>query len=282
MIRFPAGCTSSRTSTSLPVPTAGSESMSNLLPTAAVPETTCARWTFSVPLFQMMYAPGHGFRARMRLSRTAAGMERSNSPSTFFNIGACVARLESCGTAFKTAPQVSRQGPQQQIRPQVGELNRQASGRVIGGNRKRLLGNDAPRVKPRIHSHDRDAGLRVPIQDRSLNRSRPTPAGQERGVDIQAAMRRQIEDLGFQDLPKRRHHDKINSEGMQRLEDRGRSEFFRLHHIEPEFPGGNLDRRRLELTASPGGPVRPRNHAGDEVMAGKGPQDWDREIEASP
>jgi hypothetical protein len=66
---------------------------------------------------------------------------------------------------------------------------------VVGPDLHAPLGVDRPGIEAFIHLHDRNSGLRVAGQQSALNGSRATPTRQQRGVNIDRATGRQIENL---------------------------------------------------------------------------------------
>ena len=78
-----------------------------------------------------------------------------------------------------------------------------------------------PRVQPRFHLHDADAGLGVASLDGPLDGGRTAPARQQRGMDVQATQPGQIQHRLRQQQAIRGHHHHVRLQGAQ-----GRQGFF--------------------------------------------------------
>ena len=97
-------------------------------------------------------------------------------------------------------------------------------------------------VQTRLHLHDADAGVRIPRQNRAVDRCGATPARQERCVNVQTALFWRIQHGLGQQQPIGHDHSDI---GIQRGEFRlilWRAEFFRVAHQKPEFVGTCMHR----------------------------------------
>ena len=69
----------------------------------------------------------------------------------------------------------------------------QAGCGIVGRNRQGLVQQHVARVQPGIHLHDGDAGLAVARLNGAVDGGCATPAGQQRGVDVDAAQPRQVQ-----------------------------------------------------------------------------------------
>ncbi len=86
----------------------------------------------------------------------------------------------------------------QTFRPEARQTVVQRLGGVLRINGAAYLAQYRPCVEAWVHSHERDPALPVSGEDRSLDRSRPAPAGEQRGMDIDAAQAGDLECRGRQ------------------------------------------------------------------------------------
>ena len=75
----------------------------------------------------------------------------------------------------------------------MGHALGQGRGRVVGMNVHPFAEQDRTLVQPFAHLHDLDAGLAVAGHDGALDRRGAAPARQQRGVDVDAAEPRRLE-----------------------------------------------------------------------------------------
>jgi hypothetical protein len=135
---------------------------------------------------------------------------------------------------------------------------------------------DRPGVEALLHLHDRHAGLAIAGQHRALDRRRAAPARQQRGVDVDAAEPRDLEDLPRQDPPVGGDHDDVEVVLAQLGRERPVADLERLQHRHAERRRGLLDRRRHQLAPAPRRPVGLADHhpqvtgLGDRLQARHG------------
>ena len=82
--------------------------------------------------------------------------------------------------------------------PRFRQFFRQLRG-VLVLDLNRALEQHRPGIEPGLHLHDGDAGHFIAGHDRPLDRCGAAPAGQQRGVDVEAAQHRRVEDRLRQD-----------------------------------------------------------------------------------
>ena len=90
-------------------------------------------------------------------------------------------------------------------------------GRVGVGNGITVRADHRARVQPRIHLHNAHARFLIARFNGALNRRGTPPARQQRGMDIQAAVARRVQNLLRQNQPVGRHHHHI---GIYRTQQR--------------------------------------------------------------
>ncbi len=130
----------------------------------------------------------------------------------------------------------------------------QGSGGLQGVDAQDLRGQDRALVQPLGHAHDLDAGDLVPRHDRPLDGRRAAPAGQERGVEVEAAQPRRVENGGGQDLAEGHHHGGVEAEGREGRDLVGVTHGERGADRHAMGQGEGVGRRGLQLmAAAPGG-----------------------------
>jgi hypothetical protein len=133
--------------------------------------------------------------------------------------------------------------PHHELRAEFGEAIVQLPGRLVGTDRGTLHKADGAHVELLLDAHDRNAGLGVAGQKCTLDRRGTPPAWQKRGMNVEAAIMRRIEDRVRQDLPVGHHHASV---GVERLEARllySASEACRRVHGESLAFGEDVHRR---------------------------------------
>ena len=114
-------------------------------------------------------------------------------------------------------------------------------------------------IEARIHLHDRDAGFAVSGEERALDRRRAAPARQQRGVDVERAVRRGVEQRAAAGSVHRRRRPARPA--ARRARARSASSRFqsrRLEDGEAARVARALDRTRRRLA----GRARPAGRAG--------------------
>ena len=80
------------------------------------------------------------------------------------------------------------------LRADFGKFVRQLARRSCDRSATSRVSQHRPGIEPCLHLHDRHAGHLVAGEDRALDRRRAAPARQQRGVDVEAAQPRRVED----------------------------------------------------------------------------------------
>ena len=133
----------------------------------------------------------------------------------------------------------------EQLTPERGELGGELVGRLAGDRAGRLRA-EGTRVDALADPHDRDTGLFIASQDRTLDRRRPAPARQQRCMHVHAAGWRHSEHLIGQDTAIGGDAEHVGLGGAQGAE-RLLGHAGGLEHGETELERTHLDRRGLEL-----------------------------------
>ena len=145
--------------------------------------------------------------------------------------------------------------PEQALRPQDGEAVVEA---VVGLARldgRFLLEQDVARVDPFVHPHDRDARFRLAPDEGPVHGGRSPVPGQKRGVHVDAAQGRAVDDVLRQDLAEGDEHHHVGGEPAEDLQELGCPDLFGLVNGETAPLGCFLHRRGDQTLSAPLGPV---------------------------
>jgi hypothetical protein len=112
---------------------------------------------------------------------------------------------------------------------------------------------DRAGVEACLHLHDADAGFGVARHDGAVDRGRAAPAGQERGVDVEAAEARGIEDGLRQDQAIGDDDGDIRAKGGEGGLFIGRFQADGMADGQAELGGAGVDRGRAQVLAASGG-----------------------------
>ena len=139
--------------------------------------------------------------------------------------------------------------------------------RVVGWpDRRGGLGKHRAGVEAGVHLHDGDAGLRLAVEQGALDRRRAAVGREKGAVDVEAAVRREVENGLRENLAVGGDDDQAGGEWLEGF--RVVPEAFRLVHREAARLGLALDRRRLGDELAALRPVRLGEH-GDDLDAGR-------------
>ncbi|MCW0417171.1 hypothetical protein NB689_002925 [Xanthomonas sacchari] len=127
---------------------------------------------------------------------------------------------------------------------------------LVGTDRGPLRQQHRAGIQARFHLHQAHPGLAVAGLDRALDRRGAAPTRQQRGMHVPAAMGRDRQHRLGQDQPVGHHHDQVRLQRAQRLQGFRRAQRLRLQHRDAARHRFQLDRRRGQPAAAPGGPVR--------------------------
>ena len=135
------------------------------------------------------------------------------------------------------------QGLVERLGAEHGQCVVQAATGFGFGDGTGFLQQNIARVQVLIDLHDGDAGLPLAIGNRPLNGRRPPVLGQQRSVDIDAAVGRQVEQTRGQQLAVGRNHQQVGLPVAQPGHDLGRAQLGGLKNRNIVFEGAGFDRR---------------------------------------
>ena len=261
--RFPSSCTSRSARRPSPVATSNrSPAAAKTVPGIAFAAATSgvARWIFIDRPASLVYAPGQGEKARTDRAISAAPRRQSIAPSSFRTIGASVASRSFCSRCT-TSPRVSASSVSTSRRaPTADSRAPSVSDSIVFVNRHDFLEEDIARIHPFVHLHDGDPGLRIAGEDRTLNRSGPAVSREERGVNVDRAADRHVQERLRKNLAVGGHDDRFGVERAQAFDDGGIAKLFRLLDHEPTLERQFLDGGGSRNLSSTRGAIGLREH----------------------
>ena len=119
-----------------------------------------------------------------------------------------------------------------------------------------FLAENGACIHARVHFHNRDSGLTFSVDDRPLNRRRAAIFRKQRGVDVQAAEPRQLQDRLRQNLTVSGNDDEIRRQLPQRFNETIVPRPFRLKDGQLLLGRQHFDRRRLKFEFTAPGTIR--------------------------
>lgn len=129
---------------------------------------------------------------------------------------------------------------------------------MLTGNRGRGLRTISTSIHAVTDAHDRNASNLITSENRTLNRSSPTPTRQQGRMNVHNAERRHMQHLIGQNATISSHTENIGLRCLERLNN------LRLHAIslnnrQPQLKRLSLNRRRLQLLTTPTNSIRTSN-----------------------
>lgn len=121
---------------------------------------------------------------------------------------------------------------------------------MLTGNRRRRLGTISAGINAMSNAHDRNAGNLITSENRTLNRSSPTPARQQGRMNIHNTKRRHMQHLIGQNATIGSHTENISLRSLERRNNLGRHTTG-LNNRQPQLKRLGLNRRRLQLLTTP-------------------------------
>ena len=134
----------------------------------------------------------------------------------------------------------------QHLRAEIGQAVVQLAAGVVFADDERLRQQHRAGVETFLHLHQAHAGVGVAGLDRTLDRRRAAPARQHRGVDVPAAVFRDIENALRQDQAVGDHDHQIRLQCAQRIARDLFLQCFRLQHFDAALQGFEFHRRRRQ------------------------------------
>lgn len=130
---------------------------------------------------------------------------------------------------------------------------------MLTGNGRRNLSTISTSIHAMSNAHDRNASNLVTSENRTLNRSSPTPTRQQGRMNIHNAERRHMQHVIRQNATIGSHAENVSLGSLKRLND------FRRHTIslndrQTKLKRLGLNRRRLKLLTTPTNSIRTSNN----------------------
>ena len=130
---------------------------------------------------------------------------------------------------------------------------------MLTGNRRRRLGTISAGINAMSNTHNRNASNLITSENRTLNRSSPTPTRQQGRMNIHNAERRHMQHLIRQNTAISSHTENIGLRSLERLNNLGRHTIS-LNNRQPKLKRLSLNRRRLKLLTTPTNSIRTSNN----------------------
>lgn len=121
---------------------------------------------------------------------------------------------------------------------------------MLTGNRRRRLGTISAGINAMSNTHNRNASNFITSENRTLNRSSPTPARQQGRMNIHNTKRRHMQHLIRQNATISSHTENIGLRSLERLNNL-RRHTISLDNGQPQLKRASLNRRRLQLLTTP-------------------------------
>jgi hypothetical protein len=140
------------------------------------------------------------------------------------------------------------------------------AGVLASSDRRADLAEDVAFVEREDHALDRDPRLRVVREDRRLDRRSAAVARQERCMDVQGAVGRELEHVAAQDLAVARDEEDVRREALELRDERRILGRLRLEHPDAALPRELDERRRAHREPASARSIRAR-HERDHFVA---------------
>lgn len=130
---------------------------------------------------------------------------------------------------------------------------------MFTGNRRGSLSTISTSIHAMPNAHDRNASNLVTSENRTLNRSSPTPTRQQGRMNIHNAERRHMQHVIGQNATISSHTENISLRSLESLNNLGRYTIS-LNNRQPQLKRLSLNRRRLQLLTTPTNSIRTSNN----------------------
>lgn len=130
---------------------------------------------------------------------------------------------------------------------------------MLTGNRRRRLGTISAGIHAMPDAHDRNASNLITSENRTLNRSSPTPTRQQGRMNIHNTKRRHMQHLIRQNATISSHTENIGLRSLERLNNL-RRHTISLDNGQPQLKRASLNRRRLQLLTTPTNSIGTSNY----------------------
>lgn len=130
---------------------------------------------------------------------------------------------------------------------------------MLAGNRGRGLSTISASIYAMPNTHNGNASNVVTSENRTLNRSSPTPTRQQGRMNIHNAERRHMQHVIRQNATISSHTENIGLRSLESLNNLGRYTIS-LNNRQPQLKRLSLNRRRLQLLTTPTNSIRTSNN----------------------
>ncbi len=130
---------------------------------------------------------------------------------------------------------------------------------MLTGNRGRGLCAISAGIHAMPNTHNGNASNLITSENRTLNRSSPSPTRQQGRMNIHNAKRRHIQDLIRQNTTIGSHAENVSLGSLERLNNLGRHTIS-FNNRQPQLKRLSLNRRRLKLLTTPTNSIRTSNN----------------------
>lgn len=130
---------------------------------------------------------------------------------------------------------------------------------MLTGNRRRRLGTISAGINAMSNTHNRNASNLITSENRTLNRSGPTPTRQQGRMNIHDTERRHMQHLIGQNAAIGSHAENIRLGRLKRLNNLKRHTIS-LNNRQPKLKRLGFNRRRLQLFTTPTNSIRTSNN----------------------
>lgn len=145
-----------------------------------------------------------------------------------------------------------------QFAAKLAKLHGQRLG-VLTGNGRGNLSTISTSIHAMSNAHDRNASNLVTSENRTLNRSSPTPTRQQGRMNIHNTKRRHMKHLIRQNATISSHTENIGLRSLERLNNL-RRHTISLNNRQPQLKRLGLNRRRLKFLTTPTNSIRASNN----------------------
>lgn len=130
---------------------------------------------------------------------------------------------------------------------------------MLTGNQRGSLSTISTSIHAVPNAHDRNASNLITSENRTLNRSSPTPTRQQRSMNIHNTKRRHMQHLIGQNATIGSHTENISLGSLEHLNNL-RRHTIGLNNRQPQLKRLSLNRRRLQLFTTPTNSIRTSNN----------------------
>lgn len=130
---------------------------------------------------------------------------------------------------------------------------------MFTGNRRGSLSTISTSIHAMPNAHDRNASNLVTSENRTLNRSSPTPTRQQRSMNIHNTKRRHMQHLIRQNAAISSHTENVSMGRLKHLNNL-RRHTIGLNNGQTKLKRLSLNRRRLQLLTTPTNSIRTSNN----------------------